>query len=56
MQTHVVIMAGGIGIRFWPISTPDEYPKLLIDVMGVGKSMIQFTVERFKNICPKENF
>lgn len=55
MQTHVVIMAGGIGSRFWPMSTP-EYPKQFIDVMGVGKSLIQLTVERFKDICPKENF
>lgn len=55
MQTHVVIMAGGIGSRFWPMSTP-EYPKQFIDVMGVGKSLIQLTVERFKGICPKENF
>lgn len=33
-----------------------EYPKQFIDVMGVGKSLIQLTVERFKGICPKENF
>ena len=37
------------------MSTP-EYPKQFIDVMGVGKSLIQLTVERFKGICPKENF
>ena len=55
MQTHVVIMAGGIGSRFWPMSTP-QYPKQFIDVMGVGKSLIQLTVERLKDICPKENF
>ena len=55
MQTHVVIMAGGIGSRFWPMSTP-EYPKQFIDVMGIGKSLIQLTVERFKDICPMENF
>lgn len=55
MRTHVVIMAGGIGSRFWPMSVP-EYPKQFIDVMGVGKSLIQLTVERFKDICPKENF
>lgn len=48
-------MAGGIGSRFWPMST-SEYPKQFIDVMGVGKSLIQLTVERFKGICPKENF
>lgn len=55
MQNHIVIMAGGIGSRFWPMSTP-QYPKQFIDVMGVGKSLIQLTVERFKDICPKENF
>ena len=55
MQTHVVIMAGGIGSRFWPMSTP-EYPKQFIDVMGCGKSLIQLTVERFLSLCPIENF
>ena len=55
MQNHIVIMAGGIGSRFWPMST-SEYSKQFIDVMGVGKSLIQLTVERFKDICPKENF
>lgn len=55
MQNHIVIMAGGIGSRFWPMST-SEYPKQFIDVMGVGKSLIQLTMERFKDICPKENF
>lgn len=55
MQNHIVIMAGGIGSRFWSMST-SEYPKQFIDVMGVGKSLIQLTVERFKGICPKENF
>lgn len=47
MQNHVVIMAGGIGSRFWPMSVP-EYPKQFIDVMGVGKSLIQLTAERFE--------
>jgi len=37
METHIVIMAGGIGSRFWPMSTP-ECPKQFIDVMGCGKS------------------
>lgn len=54
-NTHVVIMAGGIGSRFWPMSTPD-YPKQFIDVMGIGKSLIQLTMERFFSICPKTNF
>lgn len=55
MQNHVVIMAGGIGSRFWPMSTP-EYPKQFIDVIGCGKSLIQLTVERFLPLCPIENF
>ena len=55
MSNHVVIMAGGIGSRFWPMSTP-EYPKQFIDVMGCGRTMIQMTVERFSGICPMTNF
>ena len=42
MNTHVVIMAGGIGTRLWPVSTP-ETPKQFIDLLGVGKSLIQLT-------------
>lgn len=55
MENHVVIMAGGIGSRFWPMSTPDM-PKQFVDVMGVGKTLIQMTVERFAPVCPMENF
>ena len=55
VSTHVVIMAGGIGSRFWPMSTP-EYPKQFIDVMGCGRTMIQMTVERFETVCPMTNF
>ena len=47
---QIIIMAGGIGSRLWPMSTPD-YPKQFIDVMGVGRSLIQLTVERLKPIC-----
>ncbi|MCQ2139565.1 MAG: mannose-1-phosphate guanylyltransferase [Bacteroidales bacterium] len=54
MDTHVVIMAGGIGSRFWPMSTP-TCPKQFIDVLGVGKSMIQMTVERLSPICPLDH-
>ena len=53
-NNHIVIMAGGIGSRFWPMSTP-ECPKQFIDVMGCGKTMIQMTVERFAPLCPMEN-
>lgn len=55
MDTHVVIMAGGVGSRLFPISTP-ERPKQFIDLLKVGKTLIQLTVERFAPICPIENF
>lgn len=55
MNTHVVIMAGGIGSRFWPMSTT-ELPKQFVDVMGVGRTMIQMTVDRLRPLCPMENF
>ena len=55
MNTQVVIMAGGIGSRFWPLSTP-EYPKQFIDILGCGRTLIQLTVDRFNGICPMFNF
>lgn len=55
MNTHVVIMAGGIGSRFWPLSTP-KYPKQFIDIIGCGKTLIQLTVDRLQGICPMSNF
>ena len=55
MDTHVVIMAGGIGSRLWPLSTP-ERPKQFIDILGVGKSLIQLTVERFLPVCAPDKF
>lgn len=54
MNTHVVIMAGGVGSRLWPMST-SQFPKQFVDVLGVGKSLIQLTVDRFESICPIEN-
>ncbi len=48
-------MAGGVGSRFWPLSTP-EYPKQFIDILGCGRTLIQLTIDRFKGICPDENF
>lgn len=53
-SNHIVIMAGGIGSRFWPMSTMD-IPKQFIDVLGCGKSLLQLTFDRFKDICPLEN-
>ena len=54
-NNHVVIMAGGVGSRFWPLSTP-EYPKQFIDILGCGRTLIQLTVDRFAGVCPPENF
>ncbi len=53
-NNHVVIMAGGVGSRFWPMSTPEK-PKQFIDVLGVGKSLLQLTADRFDGICPPKN-
>lgn len=47
-------MAGGIGSRFWPFSRTN-HPKQFHDVLGIGKTMIQQTFERFRNVCPPEN-
>lgn len=47
-------MAGGVGSRFWPLSTP-EFPKQFIDILGVGRSLIQLTFDRFKEIAAPQN-
>jgi mannose-1-phosphate guanylyltransferase len=47
-------MAGGIGSRFWPESRT-QHPKQFLDLLGTGRSLIQWTYSRFSNICPKEN-
>ena len=54
-NNHVVIMAGGVGSRFWPMSTPDM-PKQFIDVLGCGRTLIQLAYDRFQGICQPENF
>lgn len=53
-MNHVVIMAGGVGSRFWPMSTPD-CPKQFIDVLGCGRTFIQMTFDRFKGLVSPEN-
>ena len=53
-NNYVVIMAGGIGARFWPMSRT-AHPKQFIDILGTGKTLIQQTFDRFMTICPKEN-
>lgn len=51
---YALIMAGGVGSRFWPVSRT-EYPKQFIDFFGVGKTLIQSTYDRFLKICLPEN-
>ena len=53
-DNHLVIMAGGVGSRFWPMSTPEK-PKQFIDVLGCGRTLLQLTADRFKGICLPEN-
>lgn len=53
-KNHLVVMAGGVGSRFWPMST-NEMPKQFIDVLGTGKSLLQMTIERFNGICEPQN-
>ena len=50
---QIIIMAGGVGSRFWPMSPPPDYPKQFIDVMGVGRSLIQLTVDRSQSVLSK---
>ncbi|MDQ1098161.1 MULTISPECIES: mannose-1-phosphate guanylyltransferase [Chryseobacterium] len=51
---YCVIMAGGIGSRFWPMST-QKFPKQFQDILGVGRTMIQQTYDRIRKIVPDEN-
>lgn len=53
-NNHLVIMAGGVGSRFWPMSTA-ESPKQFIDVLGVGRTLLQLTLDRFTGVCNPEN-
>ncbi len=54
-NNYCVIMAGGVGSRFWPLSKKQN-PKQFLDILGTGKTLIQLTFERFASICPVENF
>lgn len=54
-NNYCVIMAGGIGSRFWPMSTK-SCPKQFIDILGTGKTFIRQTYERFASLVPVENF
>lgn len=51
---YVAIMAGGIGSRFWPMSRTN-FPKQFLDILGTGKTLIQQTFDRYKQLVPEEN-
>lgn len=51
---YAILMAGGIGSRFWPVSTR-EFPKQFHDMLGSGETLIQKTFSRLSQIIPKEN-
>ncbi len=53
-SNFLIIMAGGVGTRFWPFSR-QTFPKQFHDILGTGKTLIQQTADRFEGICPKEN-
>ena len=53
-NNYCVIMAGGIGSRFWPMSRTN-YPKQFIDILGLGDTLLQLTYKRFLKLCPAEN-
>jgi len=51
---YCVIMAGGVGTRFWPMSR-NAHPKQFIDILGTGKTLIRQTYDRFLRVCLPEN-
>jgi mannose-1-phosphate guanylyltransferase len=51
---YAILMAGGVGSRFWPVSTQD-FPKQFHDMLGTGDTLIQKTFNRLANLIPKEN-
>ena len=55
MTTHIVIMAGGVGSRLYPLSTP-QHPKQFLDLLGTGRTLIQMTYDRFRVASPDALF
>ena len=51
---YCVIMAGGTGTRFWPLSTKSK-PKQFLDILGTGRTLLQQTFDRMVRVCPPEN-
>lgn len=54
-NNYCVIMAGGIGSRFWPLSRT-TMPKQFLDILGTGRTFIQMTFDRMRKLCPVQNF
>lgn len=53
-HNYCVIMAGGVGSRFWPMSK-SSHPKQFLDILGTGRTLLQQTYDRFIRICPRNN-
>lgn len=53
-DNYCIIMAGGLGSRFWPMSRLDN-PKQFLDLLGTGETMIQSTFHRMEQVCPRDN-
>ncbi|MGB2228869.1 MAG: sugar phosphate nucleotidyltransferase, partial [Flavobacteriales bacterium] len=53
-NTFAVIMAGGIGSRFWPMSRSEE-PKQFLDILGTGRSLIRMTFDRLEKLVPADH-
>jgi mannose-1-phosphate guanylyltransferase len=53
-NTYILLMAGGLGSRFWPKSR-ESYPKQFIDILGTGESLLQQTAKRFKGLCEMDH-
>lgn len=53
-NNYCILMAGGIGSRFWPMST-SSFPKQFHDVLGTGRTLLQMSFDRMLMVCPKEN-
>ena len=53
-DNYCVIMAGGVGSRFWPLSKTNK-PKQFLDILGTGRTLLQMTFDRFKTLCLIEN-
>ncbi|MGE4586548.1 MAG: mannose-1-phosphate guanylyltransferase [Mangrovibacterium sp.] len=51
---YLIVMAGGIGSRFWPVST-EEKPKQFLDMLGTGRTLFQQTIDRFQNLCAPDH-